>query len=83
MGKEKEQYPKITKKSLDFLDEVERNREVTFQSLDVFGRTYTESSVKGTIKNDLKRIPLLKKRYTYLFEASLCSWYWSSSAYCR
>ena len=69
MGKEKKQYPKITKKLLDFLDEKERNREPTFQSFDVFGRTYTESSVKGTIKNDLKRIPLLKKRYTYLFEA--------------
>ena len=69
MGKEKEQYPKITKKSLDYLDEVEKNREVTFQSLDVFGRTYTESSVKGTIKNDLKRIPLLKNRYKYLCKA--------------
>ena len=40
MGKEKKQYPKITKKSLDYLDEVEKNREVTFQSLDVFGRAY-------------------------------------------
>jgi len=50
----KEQYPKITKKSLDFLDEVERNREVTFQSLDVFGRAYTESSVKGRIEDDLR-----------------------------
>ena len=69
MGKEKKQYPKITKKSLDFLDEVEKNREVTFQSFDVFGRTYTESSVKWRIKDDLERIPLLKKRYTYLFEA--------------
>jgi len=69
MGKEKKQYPKITKKSLDYLDEVEKNREVTFQSLDVFGRTYTESSVKGTIKNDLKRIPLLKNRYKYLCKA--------------
>ena len=59
MGKEKKQYPKITKKLLDFLDEKERNREPTFQSFDVFGRTYTESSVKWTIKNDLKRIPLL------------------------
>jgi hypothetical protein len=69
MGKEKKQYPKITKKSLDYLDEVEKNREVTFQSFDVFGRTYTESSVKGTIKNDLKRIPLLKNRYKYLCKA--------------
>ena len=69
MGKEKEQYPKITKKLLDFLDEEERNREVTFQSFDVFGRTYTESSVKWRIKDDLERIPLLKNRYIYLFEA--------------
>ena len=69
MGKEKKQYPKITKKLLDFLDEKERNREPTFQSFDVFGRTYTESSVKWTIKNDLKRIPLLKNRYKYLCKA--------------
>ena len=71
MGKEKKQYPKITKKSLDFLDEKEKNCEVTFQSFDVFGRTYTESSVKGTIKNDLRRMPLLKNRYKYLCKAKI------------
>jgi hypothetical protein len=69
MGKKKEQYPKITKKSLDFLDEEERNREVTFQSFDVFGRTYTESSVKGRIEDDLRRIPSLVNRYKYLSKA--------------
>ena len=71
MGKEKKQYPKITKKSLDYLDEVEKNREVTFQSLDVFGIVYSESSVKGRIKYDLERIPSLKKRYKYLSEAKI------------
>jgi len=69
MGKEKEQYPKITKKSLDYLDEVEKNREVTFQSFDVFGRAYTESSVKGRIEDDLRRIPSLVNRYKYLSKA--------------
>ena len=69
MGKEKEQYPKITKKLLDFLDEEEKNREVTFQSFDVFGRVYTESSVIGRIEDDLRRIPSLVNRYKYLSKA--------------
>ena len=70
MGKEKENISKIPKPKKELsADKVERNSEVTFQSFDVFGRTYTKSSVKWRIKDDLERIPLLKKRYAYLCEA--------------
>ena len=65
----KEKFPKITKELLEYLDEVEKGREITFQSLDVFGYTYTESSVKGKLEEDLMDIPLLVNKFKYISDA--------------